>query len=368
MKKAVYWTLGGALVSLLYQAPTARTLPPADAKLGAEFSRIVGLRELADGRVLVADLTDKRVVVADFAKNSVTEVGHVGHGPAEYASVSRLFALGGDSTLMNDVSNGRWQVFRSDKILGAFPPDHPAVRASKLAFRGSDTRGDVLATMDGISSITGGTQAFGPSDSARLIYVSLSTGRVDTVGKIRMPTLKMQSRVDNAGKPTSVNITVSPFSVGEEPILLPDGWLAIARLDPYRVDWRSPDGRWTLGKPLPFTIQLVSAREKEAWIARRTIQIGRAPQAVNDDAWPLMIPPFQSLPLLAGPGGAVLVARTQTATHPGNRYDIVDRTGHLTGWLDLPASERIAGVGTKSVYVVVTDDDGIQRLQRHALP
>ena len=56
-----------------------------------------------------------------------------------------------------------------------------------------------------------------------------------------------------------------PLAGGEEPILFPDGWVAIARIDPYRVDWRSPDGQWTHGAPLPFTTVRLDAREREAF-------------------------------------------------------------------------------------------------------
>jgi hypothetical protein len=36
--------------------------------------------------------------------------------------------------------------------------------------------------------------------------------------------------------------------------------------------------------------------------------------------------------------------------------------------LELPADQHIVGFGARSIYVIVTDDDGLQHLQRHPWP
>jgi hypothetical protein len=234
------------------------------------------------------------------------------------------------------------------------------------AFKGIDRQGRALATTT--PQIRGGTQKHGKGDSIPILLIDVASGDVDTVAKLQMAALTMQAELDKSGKITSMNIRVPPLSVGEEALLLPDGWIAIARLDPYRVDWRTPDRRWIRGAPLPFDTRPVDARERKAFLERRANASGTLPAAPSEDSWPETIPPFQPWPLLALPNGNVLILRTPTAGHPGQRYDQIDRQGRLVAWLELPATQRIAGIGVQSAYIVVTDDDGIQHLQRHPWP
>jgi hypothetical protein len=82
--------------------------------------------------------------------------------------------------------------------------------------------------------------------------------------------------------------------------------------------------------------------------------------------WPATLPPYRSpVALLAAPDGRVVVPRLASADHPETRYDVVNRRGLLDGQLILRPNERIVGFGAATVYVAVSDDDGIQRLQRH---
>ena len=348
------------------QGPVGTKLPPAAVRLDEEFTRIVGLRELSDGRVLVADAGDKRLVVADFERKVVVQIGREGGGPGEYAQVSPLTSLGPDSTLMPDPANGRWLVLLNDRIARTIPPEHPTIRASRGGLKGTDERGHALITTP--PPIRGGNQKLGKSDSIALLLVTLTSGATDTIARLRTAPLTIWAELDNSGKVTRVGLTQPPFSVGEEPLLFPDGWLAIARLDPYRVDWRTSGARWVRGAPLPFTERPVDTRERETYLVRRASMTGRAPAAPPDDSWPATIPPFQPLPFVAVPDGTVLILRTPTADHPGHRYDRIDRFGKLIGWLELPATERLAGIGGRSAYVVSTDEDGLQHLQRHPWP
>jgi hypothetical protein len=351
---------------LLGQAPAETRLRPPTVRLDQEFTRIVGLRELGDGRVLVADAGEKRLVVIDFAKSLVAQIGREGNGPGEYAQVALLASLGPDSTLMPDASNRRWLVLHNDRIVRTIAPEHPAITGSRGAVRSTDEQGRGMTTT--APPIRGGGQAMGKSDSVAVLLVTLSSGATDTVARLRTAPLTVWTELDNAGKVTRAGLTYPPFSVGEESLLFPDGWLAVARLDPYRVDWRTPGGRWISGAPLPFTGRLVDARERKAYLARRASTSGRAAAVPPDDSWPATIPPFQPFPLIAVPDGSLLILRTPTADHPGHQYDRIDRRGRLIARVELPATERLVAIGARGAYVLATDDDGIQRLQRHPWP
>lgn len=348
------------------QRPVGTTLPPPTARLDEEFTRIVGLRELRDGRVVVADADDKRLVVADFSKNLVAQIGREGRGPGEYAQITGLTALGPDSTLVPDRANGRWLLLVRDQIAQTLPPQHPAVRAARGLLRGTDGRGYALITT--APPIRAGTQSLGKDDSIAAVLVTLATGATDTVAKLRTAPLAIWTELDGSGKVTRAGLTYPPFSVGEEPLLFPDGWLAVARLDPYRVDWRTPSGRWIRGAPLPFAERAVDERERQAYLARRTTVVGRAQAAPPRDSWPSTVPPFQPSPLIALPDRTLLILRTPTADQPGHRYDHINRLGYLVGWLELPATDRLVGIGALGAYVATTDARGVQFLQRHPWP
>lgn len=354
-----------AFEALAAQGAAQQKLRAANARMDAEFTRIVGIRELRDGRVLVADAGEKLLRLVDFEKNTAVQIGRAGRGPAEYATVSPLYAIGSDSTLMPDAGNGRWFVMHNEEIGRPIPPDNPAVRA-RGAFKGIDRQGRVLSTTT--PQVRDGIQQRGKGDSIAIVLTAVASGDADTVAKLEMAAVTMQAELDKSGKITSMNIRVPALSVGEEALLFPDGWIAIARLNPYRVDWRTLDRRWIRGAPLPFLTQPVDARERKAFLDRRASASGRAPAAPSDDSWPVTMPPFQPWPLLALPNGNVLILRTPTADHPGQRYDQIDRQGRLVAWLELPTTQRIAGIGVQSAYIVVTDDDGIQHLQRHPWP
>jgi hypothetical protein len=172
-----------------------------------------------------------------------------------------------------------------------------------------------------------------------------------------------------AGKVTSIDIRREPFPSSEQVRLFSDGWIAIARLDPYLVEWRSPDGRVVRGSPLPYGRVKVDDAEKRAYMAAIAAANSKTPEPPDSrNDWPATIPPFPEDALLAAPNGSLFIARSKTAAAPTLRYDVIDRRGVLTGQLTLPANERLVAFGAKSAYVVVTDDDGIQRVRRHPYP
>jgi len=360
------WYLG--LVSYLSsplsaQKPTEYKLPPANASLTTEFMRIAGIRELRDGRVLIADAGDNRLVVCDFGKGTTTQIGGVGAGPSEYGLVSELFPLAADSSTMLDQANGRWLVLSQDRIVRIVPPD-VAVKVLSGIVRGVDAGGKAIVTQVSPGLFLGAPHSLGKPDSSFLVLVDTQSGRADTVTRLRIAPMQIIT-VRNPRGQDRVGIRSEPLSVGEEPLLFADGWVALARLDPYRVEWRTPDGRWIHSAALPFEAQRMDDKERQAYFARISKATGKPAIRNDDDKWPDLVPPFQPHPLLPLPNGDVLVARTPTASHPGVRYDRVNRSGRLVGWVELPVDQRIAGVGARGAYVIVTDDDGIQRLERH---
>jgi hypothetical protein len=65
--------------------PVVRLSAP-NARLDEEFTYVGSIRELANGRVLIADEKENRLFVADFAQRQVHQIGRVGSGPGEYVA------------------------------------------------------------------------------------------------------------------------------------------------------------------------------------------------------------------------------------------------------------------------------------------
>jgi hypothetical protein len=72
--------------------------------------------------------------------------------------------------------------------------------------------------------------------------------------------------------------------------------------------------------------------------------------------------------VLAAPDGGILVLRLAAGDGVATIYDLVDRRPGVAGRLTLARHQHIAGLGRASLYVVSTDDDGIQRVGRYPWP
>jgi hypothetical protein len=339
-----------------------RQLKPPAAALSEEFSQIVSIRELADGRVLVADRREGRIVVADFASGRVTQVGRIGEGPEEYRTVTPFIRLGSDSSLMVDRLARRWLLLDGTRILGLVSRTDRVFEVTHGLIDGADSSGRFLQE----AVLFRASQGDITPDSVAIVLVNRVSAAADTIARMRAPPSRTVTEA-RGGSITSFTRTAPILGVGESALLHGDGWLSVARLDPYRVDWRSPSGAWVLGSPLPFQIIPMNAREQEAYVRRQERPlISRA--TVPPPTWMPTVPPFERAPLTATPDGYLVIARTPTADKPESRYDIVDRQARLVAKLVLPVSSRVIGFGQRSVYSVLVRDDGIELLRRHPWP
>ena len=82
---AIGTLLCAALTSVVVaQDPPLRTLSRYDLEYSEPFSCISGLRELSDGRIVVADQREKLLQIINLRTGSVTKVGREGQGPGEW--------------------------------------------------------------------------------------------------------------------------------------------------------------------------------------------------------------------------------------------------------------------------------------------
>lgn len=351
------------------------SLPPADRSLSEGFTYVASVRELGDGRLIIADPREQRLVVADLETMTVTQVARQGSGPHEWRNAVPLLPLAADSSLQIDPSSRRWTLFAGTDIVRLLPPDAPVITATGGSARTSDHTGHVyLVAGPPPGSI--GVEVRGKSDSVVLIRVTLDSGRVDTVALLRDAPARLHAIADAEGKPQRVAASRPALAVGEEPAVFADGWVAIARLDPYRVDWILPNGQHRLGRPLPYVPRRFDAHERSAYLERnrRSIEsLRNAPSPMREvlmssfTEFPDVYPPFLPLAVLAGGDDLAYVRRADLSDSSKVRYDIVDRSGELVRRLSLRRSERLVTVTRRFVYVVWRDEDEIERVRRHPM-
>lgn len=366
------------------RAPVDRRLERPDATWPEPFSLLAGLRELPDGRVLVSDGIEEVLLRLDLAGGRSEQVGRTGQGPGEYRGPDALFPTADGGTLLVDLGNGRLSVFGPDgryresmSIAQGAPGPGAGPGGLRLILpRGTDSRGRLYFQPP---------SAFGPggapADSAPVVRFDRSTSALDTVAfvKVAPPAVQTSGGANNQ----NVRMMPRPFPASDGWAVAPDGRLAIVRAADYRLEWVTPVGR-VRGQPVAVRPVPIRAAEREEWAASvggglsigvenrngeitTTFRRGR-PGAQQPDLsgleWPARKPPFVSANVFATPEGEVWVERSVAAGAP-REYDVFDRQGALTARYILQPARRVVGFGNGTVYVVRTDEDDLQYLERY---
>ncbi len=395
MKRIHHIVFGAALATaplgIWTQAVPVLKLKPAAARLPDDFSAIISVRELTDGRVLIADAIENKVVVADFATGTAAQVGHNGAGPGEYQVPGQLIPIGNDSTIMVEPRAGRWHLFHGAKLASTMPPDHPAVVLMQRFATGADGRGYAIRHVAFAADERAAPSTVAP-ESSWVMRVHRGTAKADTLGRVKNAKRVINTTTNARGEVTMMTMLTPPFAIGDETALFEDGWLAIVRSEPYRVDWRSPDGRVTRGPVLPWPKVKITERDVTEYYRARarasaTVDAARAAETLRGQVElamkmiPDVLPPIatqgptvQGGPNVRQPGlivlgdGRLLIRHPETPDHPTARYDVVDRRGVQVGAIALGKAEWITAVSRKWAYIVSMDDDGLQYLSRHPWP
>ena len=372
----------GALAPLGAQVrlDSPRTTFPED------FGTIQTVRELRDGRVLVADPLGKALYVLDLDAGTRTVVGSEGQGPAEYRQPDAVWPLPGDSTLLVDLGNGRVVTLGSDLKFGATMPiglSEPGPgRTLVLALpQGMDGRGRIY------TRAMGGMGGGALPDSAAIIGIDRGTRAVDTVANIKLPD-RTQATSGGANN-RNVQISNVPLSPEDAWGVAADGSVAVARAGDYHIEWIGPDGRVTRGAPVPHDPVRIGTAEKEQWVTEQgrsgggigigiEMQNGQVTMSFSRGAgggqreidgytWPDRMPPFYGGRLPIDGQGRVWVRRALKAGSPST-YDVFDRTGARVNTVLLGEGKRVLGFGNGVVYVVTFDDFDLNYLEVYDLP
>jgi hypothetical protein len=355
--------------------PVKLTTP--NARLDAEFSQLRGVRELSDGRVLVADWIEDRVALADFARGTMRDVLRKGPGPAEVRLPSALYRLRGDTTLVIDEGNNRITIL-------APLPDGRVVRSilaevpGRVGVRGIDATG---AFIHAIPSWAEGPNAL-PDDSVRLVRWDPTSN-----AEPRQLTVVQGTRYRKDRSPSmQPRMPLVGFASQDAWVVTPSGSIAIVRATPYHVEFVASGRPAVRGPNVATATRTVTPDDKLRFMrefAATSAVSGRGPDGgmgragsvpeaelrrmVGTAEWADRFPPFEASRVVAAADGRIWVG---APAHPDEPvlYDVFDTQGRRTLQVELGSGRRVAHVGTRGVYVVLVDEDGIEHLERYRLP
>jgi len=375
--------------SLAAQAPQPIGRPAAE--FAEPFTRISGMRELADGRVMVSDQREKLVRLVDLRTGAAQPVSREGSGPGEYALPMGLFALPNNQTLLVDLLNRRYLKIGADGKPGetVSPPQlgtggGPGGRMSISGLvnpRGIDAQGRLYFQDLGIRP--GGESP----DTVAVLRWALGATKVDTVGWVKGPPTIMTS-TGGGGGGQAVRMTMGMAMVWaptEQWSVAGNGRIARVTPEPYRVIWYDTSRRAAPGPVVAYTpIQVTTADQAEYIEAQRTnppttIMMttgGGGTTTTSPSAAQMPEPTFaETKPaftgqgsVLATPDGEVWVLRTRAAGDKIPVYDVFNSAGRLVRKVSLAARSRVVGFGATSVYVARMDEDDLEYLQRYSRP
>lgn len=361
-------------------------LERAEAAFPEPFTSVSGLRELSDGRILIADRIERHVSFLDFATGSMREIGRVGEGPGEYQSPGGLVALPDDYTLLLDMANLRLTRIAPDGKLEmeSWPMMSPGGLLRPTA---ADAQGRLFYSASGGMRISlGGGAASTPPDSLPIMRWDPVTDVTDTVGMFYSPSSTSRGGGNlsfNSGRISLAGFRQQPFSPRDAWAVVSDGGVAVARATTYRMDWYR-NGVSTLGPAIEYDPIRISQAEKEAWADARANQTAtfvsfgggggggsgggtfELPRPDLDEIdFPDYKPPFPTTGARATPDGEIWVQRYQRHDEDRALFDVFNDRGELVKQVQLPPGRRLVGFGDGVLYAVRTDEDDLEWLERY---
>lgn len=410
------------------QRPPIRQLAAITAKSAEPLTSVPSVRALSDGSVLVNDMAARRVLKFDptLSKFTVIADSTSATGNAYGGRVGSLIPYKGDSSIFADpfsvsmlIIDPTGKVARVVAIPRA--EDAPAIGSplGGVAFDGSShliyRTNSLRFGGPGRQIVMGGGAARGVPqlpdfpDSAFVVRVDLTTRKLDTLGVVKIPKIKLDMKTDDRGG-MSITSQVNPLPVVDEWVVTSDGAIAFVRGRDYHVDWLNPDGSKVSSPKIPFDWQRLTDEDKAAFIdsvkAARERQGANAPVPfaglgggggspnvqININSGPpgarrgdsthaagpqaqLNFVPASELPDYKPPffAGAVRAdkegnvwVRTipTTAIAGGPVYDVIDRKGQLVDRVQIPAGRSIVGFGPDGAVYLLSQEGSTTTLEK----
>ncbi|NIR45948.1 MAG: hypothetical protein GWN99_16035 [Gemmatimonadetes bacterium] len=332
------------------------TLTPSRLFTAEPFSRVRGVEELPDGRVLLVDQREEALYRIDFEAGTREMLGHRGRGPGEYKNPTGLHPFRGDSALMVDIVNGRFVVVSPE---GELARTEPLFGPGVSLPEGADRYGNRY--WDRVTGVRLAKREDPSADQAPIVRYEYASGQIDTLAFLTIP-----------GPPNP-----NAFPAWDDWAVGPDGRVAIVRnQDEYRLDWVERDGTVRRGPPVEdFRPLRVSDDDERALresrgggyggVARQGDEPVRRPPPIDV---PDHFPPGKLRRLWVTYDRLAIVERHQHLSEERPLFDVFDADGSRTGSFRLPAGRELVGTGPSGLYAVREDELGFLWLELYEFP
>ncbi len=329
-----------------------------EARLPSSYGTLSNVVELSDGRVVFTDTRNKLFLSANLRTGKVDTLGKrvdslpksapAGH----YRFPGWVARLAGDTIALVDFSairTTRWN--ERGQALDVLPIRIVSGETPVLLY---DTVGHGYK-IDYQAILGGGEpgRSLRP-DSVPVLRIALTGGKVDTIAHLATPEYgdaKFGEQVQQAAKVFAPN---DHFGV------LLDGTAWVARGGENRVDWRSPDGKWSRGVTRAYTKIPVTQADKDrvlAQVREQGKQFGMPQDLAITYPFAETKPPFDFA--LGREIGEVWLQRPRGLEDAPLVYDVVNRQGSWQRSVTLPKGASLAGFGAKgAVYASIKGEDG----------
>jgi hypothetical protein len=329
------------------EIPVTSLGSPVDS-LSLPYSYVSDAVHLTGNRWAFVAPNEHIAVIADLDTDSFTVLGGAQH--REYQEPFAVFRAG-DSLYLSDWGKRSLTVWSLD---GRFARTIPAASFVKGAFpRGRDGQGWFYSAVYPPARNDGS----GNRDSASIVALSRDMRNVDTVGRLAPPDI-----AEVLGHGGGRRFTPRAMAGRDEWGVLPDGAIWIARITQNRVDWRSPDGKWKRGQPLPDRVLTVEEEDRQRFLLQ-------FPEELRNDAaqtpFAIIKPAFESG--FADSAGRVWLVKSSSLYDSTRTTQVVDRDGRLTRQLEFRGYGRVAGTSGDRVLVAEMSDQG-HRLLVYRVP
>jgi hypothetical protein len=353
-----------ALLAVLACHPAKSQTLSLDAKLPARFGMLSNVIELRDGRVLFTDTRNKLFLRGDLKSGKVDTIGSRVDSLRNTGSVGQyrfpgwVAHLAGDTVALVDFGAIRTTLWNeAGQSLGVLPIKQVGGNTPVLLY---DTVGHGYK-IDYQAVLGGGEpgRAIRP-DSIPVLRFTLKGSATDTVALLAGP------EYGDATFGEQVQQAAKVFAPNDFFGVLPDGTAWIARGRENRVDWRSPDGRWTRGQPHAYTRIPVTQADRDrvlAQVREHGKQFGMPQDLRIVYPFAETKPPFDFA--LGRPKGEVWLQRPRSQEDAALIYDVFNRKGVWQREVAFPRGSTLAGFGRgESVYGSVRNEDGSRTVGR----
>lgn len=336
-----------------------------------EFTRVHSVAELPDGRVIVSDPRGRTITLLSQDLEIAGTIGRRGQGPGEYVSFGAVFHLRADTAVIEEPSLNRWRLVTPTSLLGAFRSERrPAVN---IGLAGVDSQGRTVEVHPHV--FAGPTPSAPPvpirafAESLALVRRSRDGATADTLAMLKGGFLGVAD-VERTVQGIRMRYYLwHPLKAEEQAVVFPDGWIAVVRIEPYRVEWILPDRTERLGPNRESARIPMTSAMKQFAIDSRQSQVYKGVFRASDfQRWPETLPPFTDGAVLGMANGHVLVRRELVREGDEQVYDEFDRRGVLLREVAVPGGTRIVGSGERGFYVASADADDLEAIALHPWP